>query len=95
MEYRYGASNDGEGEMYEGEWKCDRRHGSGVHYYADGRADVCSYENNEVVGEGTRWSCSQVMLLVDGRVCSRLSVGEGLEINALIGVNGVPNRMIR
>ncbi len=95
MEYRYGASNDGEGEMYEGEWKCDRRHGSGVHYYADGRADVCSYENNAVVGEGTRWSCSQVMLLVDGRVCSRLSVGEGLEINALIGVNGVPNRMIR
>ena len=80
------------GDVFVGCWKEDRRHGSGIYYYADGRADVCWYENHEVVGEGTRWSPSrtQVLRLVDGRVECVVGMRKGLEIVERMGLKGVP-----
>jgi len=83
------------GDVYEGEWMGDRRHGRGIYYRSDGRADVCRYVDHDCVGEGTQWSPNRafVVRLVEGANRGPMSVGEALEICERIGVPGVPRQV--
>lgn len=83
------------GDVYEGEWMADRRHGRGIYHRADGRADVTAYDDHGPVGEGTQWSPSRefVVRLFDGAIVGQISVGAALEICARIGVPGVPKQV--
>lgn len=82
------------GDMYEGEWLQDRRHGRGIYYRADGRADVAQYRNHHVVGQGVQWSPNReyVVRLENGRSCGRISVREALGACDRIGMPGVPKK---
>lgn len=83
------------GDIYEGEWMGDRRHGRGVYYRSDGRADVCRYVDHDCVGEGTQWSPNRVFVvrLMDGVTIERIGVGEALEVCERVGVPGVPRQV--
>ena len=83
------------GDIYEGEWKEDQRHGRGIYYRADGRADVARYlRHDTMVGEGTQWSPNRefVVRLVGGLNMGPITVLEALEICQRMGVPGVPKR---
>ncbi|KAL7481866.1 hypothetical protein ACHAW6_007554 [Cyclotella cf. meneghiniana] len=58
------------GDRYNGGWKEDKRHGSGVYHWKDGRADVCRFYEQEIVGEGYRWSADRKFAcrLIDGEM---------------------------
>jgi len=83
------------GDVYEGEWMADRRHGRGLYYRSDYRVDVVRYMCHDVVGEGTQWSPNRefVVRLVDGVNRGPISVGQALEIGARIGIPDVPKQM--
>ena len=83
------------GDVYEGEWMADRRHGRGVYFRADGRVDVARYVFHNVAGEGTQWSPNRefVVRLLDGVNRGPISVGRALEIDSRIGIPGVPKQM--
>ncbi|KAL7526555.1 hypothetical protein ACHAXR_001540 [Thalassiosira sp. AJA248-18] len=83
------------GDVYEGEWLADRRHGRGIYFRSDGRADVTRYECHDVVGEGVQWSPNRefCVRLVGGVNRGMCSVGRALEICGRIGVPGVPKKM--
>jgi len=81
--------------MYEGEWKEDQRHGRGIYYRHDGRADVAIYVHHDtMIGEGVQWSPNReyVVKLVEGVNWGPISVQEALEICAKMGIPGVPKR---
>lgn len=83
------------GDMYEGEWMADQRHGRGTYYRCDGRADVATYVHHDtIIGEGTQWSPNRefVVRLVGGVNQGPISVEEALEICRRMGVPGVPKR---
>lgn len=83
------------GDMYEGEWKEDQRHGRGIYYRHDGRADVAMYVHHDtMIGEGVQWSPNReyVVKFVEGVNWGPISVTEALEICAKMGIPGVPKR---
>lgn len=83
------------GDIYEGEWKEDQRHGRGIYYRCDGRADVATYIHHDtMVGEGTQWSPNRdfVVRLVGGVNMGPITVEEALVIGQRMGVPGVPKR---
>jgi radial spoke head protein 1 len=61
------------GDRYNGEWKEDKRHGAGVYHWKDGRADVCRFYEQEILGEGYRWSADRKFAwrLIDGEMAER------------------------
>lgn len=83
------------GDVYEGEWMADRRHGRGIYFRSDGRADVARYDSHDVVGEGVQWSPNREfsVRLIDGNNRGQISVGVALEICSRVGVPGVPKQM--
>ncbi|KAL7504684.1 hypothetical protein ACHAXN_002269 [Cyclotella atomus] len=78
------------GEVYEGSWEEDQRHGSGVYHWKDGRADVCKFHRQKIVGDGCRWNPKRqsVWLLRDGEMVmeSPVSVEFGMEMAKKLGV---------
>lgn len=78
------------GEVYEGSWEEDQRHGSGVYHWKDGRADVCKFHRQKIVGDGCRWNPKRqsVWLLRDGEMVmeSPVSVEFGMETAKKLGV---------
>jgi hypothetical protein len=78
------------GDVYEGSWEKDQRHGGGVYHWKDGRADVCTFRCQKIVGYGCRWNPKRqtVWLLKDGEMVreSPVTVEFGVEMAKRLGV---------
>ncbi|KAL3805911.1 hypothetical protein HJC23_007872 [Cyclotella cryptica] len=78
------------GDTYDGTWKEDKRHGAGVYYWKDGRADVCRFYEEDIVGEGCRWSADRKIAwrLIDGEMAEKrnLTLEGGRMIAKSLGV---------
>lgn len=84
-------------EVYEGEWARDRRHGRGMYFRSDGRVDVTMYDAHDAIGVGTQWSPTRefVVRLVGGTNQGPITVGQALQIDARIGMPGVPKQIFQ
>eukprot|EP00164_Ancoracysta_twista_P014804 GFYU01024241.1.p1 GENE.GFYU01024241.1~~GFYU01024241.1.p1 ORF type:complete len:123 (+),score=26.17 GFYU01024241.1:566-934(+) len=49
----HGTKHYGDGSVYKGEWKADKRHGQGVYTWRRGREYVGEWEEDTMNGEGT------------------------------------------
>ena len=73
------------GNVYDGEWKADKREGRGV-YRADGIVLSVFYKQNDPVGEGVAW-------LADRQRAVRLRDGKAVEMISLEEVRQTVERL--
>ena len=84
----FGIYRMADGDAYEGQWKANKKDGTGTYHYASGRADVTRHEADANVGEGARWSAERDMAwrLSGGDVVEEISLEEAARIAELLNV---------
>ena len=75
------------GNVYEGEWKANKRHGRGTYRYAGGAVEVGRYEANKNVDGFQRLADgTTVWRYQDGKTVGKISLEEARAIAARVGV---------
>ena len=57
------------GDIFEGEWKNDKKNGKGIKYYINGDREMGDFENDKRVG-------NHVALYTNGRIISSIYTGQ-------------------
>lgn len=73
--------------MYEGFYSKDRRDGPGKFMFPDGRQQVLTYQGNDPIGEGARWSADgqKAWRLVNGKQGESITLSEAAQIAERVG----------
>jgi len=76
------------GNVYEGEWAEDKKHGKGTFTYASGQVEVGCYEAGAGVGQGVQWSADRATAceLQAGKVGRTIPLDEAATIAKRIGL---------
>lgn len=77
-----------DGNVYEGEWKQDKREGRGTVRLTDGRVVVDCFNAGAPVGEGAIWfdNGQTAKRMQDGKPVEEISLEEARQIAARVGV---------
>ena len=82
------------GDMYSGQWKNDKKDGSGTYRYEkSGMAEISCYENGIPSGEGAKWSKDRrkAWRMNAGKLGAEISLKEAMKIALNVGLS-VPQR---